>query len=395
MLKVIEKILLGIIVFFFAGLCLQLSIYIRVNQQYTFLAQAFLKGQTYFLDIPGTIADTVIYQDSLFWPLGPIPALLLTVPVWVAEKVDLLILQTPVQFLMVMVVFGLGYALARKFGSSKIDSLWWTTAFVCGSTFSGVALLGMSWQFAQVVTVFLVFASIGEYVGRKNYFVIGTLMGMVWLTRMTAGIGIVFFLWEAWVSSKRRENILRLAIPFGVFVMAGLGYNFIRFGNIWEVGYSWQVLDPILNKARNYGLFNIQHLSGNLYRFLIAGPTPIFNDGETSVLKPPFLKADPWGMAIWVTAPYVLKIFTCHTWNNPVKKMMLTSILIAMPIFMYYGVGIWQLGYRYALDFLPWIHISLLYLNGRQKMSFGYKTLISVTAMLNIYWLISLYFIKW
>ena len=62
--------------------------------------------------------------------------------------------------------------------------------------FLGVAMISWSWYYAQVVTVFLLFLALLEYFHKKRYWLISIIFGLIALTRITAGIGIIFFILE-------------------------------------------------------------------------------------------------------------------------------------------------------------------------------------------------------
>src|SRR3989304_853027 len=67
------------------------------------------------------------------------------------------------------------------------------------------------------------------------------------------------------------------ASPFIALVLLFI-YNYTRFGNIFEQGYSYQILRGGVLKAREYGLFSLIHVPGNLYYFLLATPAPVLLD---------------------------------------------------------------------------------------------------------------------
>jgi hypothetical protein len=50
---------------------------VSVDQQFSYLAESFLQGKTYFLAPAAFGYDTVFFQGKYYWPLGPFPAVLL------------------------------------------------------------------------------------------------------------------------------------------------------------------------------------------------------------------------------------------------------------------------------------------------------------------------------
>jgi hypothetical protein len=181
--------------------------------------------------------------------------------------------------------------------------------------------------------------------------------------------------------------MIKLSVPYVFGVIIFLIYNFLRFGNILEQGYSYQTVLGGVLKAREYGLFSLSHLPGNLYYFLIAPPMPVLKDGLSRVLKFPFLTYDPWGMGILYTSPYFIYLFFLKYKDRLSKLLWITVAVIALPIFLYYGVGVNQFGYRYSLDFLPYLFLLLIevYKNEKGDLSTGFKAVIIVSSLTNIY----------
>lgn len=87
---------------------------------------------------------------------------------------------------------------------------------------------------------------------------------------------------------------------------------------------------------------------------------PILEHKDGFVFVFPYLKADPWGMAIWITSPLFLLLFFHFRKNKYTFSALTTTIILALPIVTYYSVGFAQFGYRYALDFLPFLFLLLL-----------------------------------
>ncbi len=78
----------------------------------------------------------------------------------------------------------------------------------------------------------------------------------------------------------------------------------------------------------------------------------------------------------------------CLKYNDLISKQLLLSIaVVASCIFAYYGIGYIQFGYRYSLDFLPFLFFLLIrnYQNERPQLSLGFKKIILLTALTNCY----------
>lgn len=357
------------------------------EQHFSYLAQSFLHGKLYFMENPSRWEDTILYNGKHYWPLGPFPAILLIPFVWFFGLLGLFFSQGFLQFFLVAGIFYMCYTVALRKGFSKEDSKFWAFAFCFGSVFIGVALMPFSWQFAQVVATFLLFMTLSEYTNRKRYWLLGTYMSLAFLTRISAGMGIIFFVLEIMLRSRQKiRDLIYLLLPLAIAVSLLAWYNYARFGNIAEQGYSKQILIDPLVKAREYGLFNPIHIPGNLYYFFLSTPLPVFKDGISHVLKFPFIANNPWGLSIFITSPLLFLLLFQKLKDIESKMVWLTVGVVAFMVFSYYGIGYRQFGYRYSLDFLPWLFFLLIKnWGGKKILSPWIKRLIITSALINLY----------
>jgi uncharacterized membrane protein len=98
----------------------------------------------------------------------------------------------------------------------------------------------------------------------------------------------------------------------------------------------------------------------------------------------PFLRRDPWGMSIFFTSPMFLWAGKAP-WNKKESVIaLLTVCVLALVIFGYYGIGYNQFGYRYALDFYPFLFLLLCY-GVKQRISNWLKIVILCSFCLNFF----------
>ena len=363
------------------------------EQQFSYLALSFLKGKLDISSYPTAWNDAALYVGNYFWPLGPFPALTLLPFVYIFNIFGLFFHQRYLQVPLVLAIIYLIYKLARKLKYDKPDSIYLVIAFNLASVFIVIVQNSWSWEFATVMTVLLTFLALNEYFGRKNYLKIGIIYGCLLLTRVSASFGITLFLLNAFYDKlktrQKLRNVSKLLIPY-IFSILVLGlYNFARFGNFFEQGYSYQLTQGGALVARSYGLFSPIHIPGNLYYFLVASPLPVLKDGVSRVLAFPYLTFDPWGMGIFYTSPYFIYLFFLKYKDRLSKILIFTSVVVALPIFLYYGIGIFQYGYRYSLDFLPYLFLLLIknYREQKGTLSFGFKATIVGSSLFNLYML--------
>lgn len=369
------------------------------STQWQMLAQSFLVGKTYFLQTPTTINDSVLWSSHYYWPFPPFPALLFVPLVFIADLFKVSVSQGPVQFAIVVAVFFLVYRLARKFFQAD-DAAWFAIALTFASAFLWIAPIPAYTHLSYAVAVCAVLGALLEYTGRKRWWFMGLLMAIALASRTAAGLGIVFFLGDLVIVTKepfikKVKDAVALLTPFiAAALLLGL-YNDVRFGSFFETGYSLQILMAAAYvTARSYGVFSMVHIPGNLYYFLFNAPIPILKDGVSRVLAFPYIKADPWGMGIVFVSPYLLYLFLLSYKDTISRLLIATSVIIVIPIFLYYGIGFTQLGYRYALDFMPFIYFLFMRNYAAQfgPLSTRLKWLIALSVLFDLYLFFTLVF---
>ena len=385
------------------GFFLVLSLYfnlglINKEQQFSHLANSFLQGKVYFVNdlpfwpSPSVYTDAVFFNGHYYWSEGPLPAIILMPFVLIFKLINLSFYQGYLQFFLIILIFWLCFKISKKIGHATIDSLFLAFAFCAASMFLGVALVSWAWYYSQVVAVSLILLAILEYLGKKRYWLIGIIFGLLTVTRVTASIGVIFFALEILFSNRnidkeKLRKLFQLVLPVVLIFILLLSYNYLRYNKFFEEGYGYMPLPADLNQARAYGLFSPIHIPGNLYYAFLVPPLPVFKDHVSHVLTFPFVKTNPWGMSIFITSPWLIYLFFLKYRDKISAYLLITIVAIALPVFLFYGIGFNQFGYRYALDFFPFLFFlfNLNYWNQQKKLSTGIKTLIIISSLFNLY----------
>jgi hypothetical protein len=205
--------------------------------------------------------------------------------------------------------------------------------------------------------------SLREYFLKRRPFIIGLFLALAILTRITLVLAVVFFILEFLQKRFSLKQLLLLSFPV-IIALAIFGvYNFARYHSVFETGYIYDITLKSFPLSRNlaYGYMSLRHIPANLYSFLIMPPQPLLTDAKGGfVLKFPYLKVNPWGMAIWYTSPlFLFLLFKFRRWKYTLSALA-AGLCIAAPIFVYFSIGFAQYGYRYALDFLPFLFLLLI-----------------------------------
>ncbi|HEY6872532.1 MAG TPA: hypothetical protein VI298_07405 [Geobacteraceae bacterium] len=385
-------VLLLLALVWFLGVTAWLNVGIRNEQQFAFLARSFLHGN---LDLIGpalsNLADTSPHHGKYYWPLGPLPAVMLMPFELAATACGTFFYQGYLQPFLVFALMAIIFRIARRTGYDAEDGGYLAFGFAFATAFLGVGLWPWSWYFSQVITCVLVFAAIAEMIGRRRPLVLGILFALALATRATAALGVVWCIGEVLCTRSTWRNkllsLVAIGFPCLVVLLLLLLYNYARFGNVLDQGYVEQIVPPHGATARAMGIFSLRHLPGNLYYLLLAAPTPVRYNNESIVLAFPFVKANPWGMSLFVTSPCFLYMFGLQYRDTTSRLLLLTVIVIALPILFYYGVGYRQFGYRYSLDFMPLLYFLLLrnYRQQRGNLPAVFKAVLLVSALWNLY----------
>lgn len=364
-------------------------------EQHVHLAESLLEGRLHLAPGLAAIDEPARYEGRDYLPLGPAPALLLVPFVAIARAAGTTLSQGWINPVLVAAVFALSLGVARRSGLSREDGLLAAFALVLASPFLAVVAIPIANYFSHAVACLLVLAALYEFLGRNRPWLIGTLLACVLATRLTAGLGVAFFaaalLLERSSPGERARRLAWMAAPVLLAAALLLLYNAVRFGDPLETGYALQrVPDARQLEARGYGLISLRHLPGNLYYLLLALPLPTFAQGTQSVIEWPGLRPGPWGMSLLVTSPWLL--WLVPRWpRDPIGRLLLAAAgLVALSILPTWSMGYAQFGYRFALDFLPFLWLALL-LAFRQQggLTSGFKTTVVVAGFVDIYLLLA------
>jgi heme/copper-type cytochrome/quinol oxidase subunit 4 len=257
--------------------------------------------------------------------------------------------------------------------------------FFFGTIYFSVLAQGNSWFLSHILTITCLLLAINESFGARRDKLIALWLGAAFLTRVTAAFALPFFLHLMW--RERRldlKSVARLAIGFAPALVFFLWYNFARFGGVFETGYAHAVVgSPALAEALSYGLFSPVHIPKNLYALFLAMPQPV-PGWDAPALQFPYILPSGWGLSIFFTTPIFLYAFRVKLRDTRVIAGWLAVVAILIPLLLYYGIGWRQFGYRYALDFYPFLFIPTA-LALSQNFTPFVRTLIVVCIVVNLW----------
>jgi hypothetical protein len=341
------------------------------DQQYSRLAESLLAGR---LDLPprtaNNWADTAPFNGRYYSALGPLPALVF-MPLIQAGIFH----QGVISFVGSLAVFLLCFRLARHFQYSRSDSCWFALAFCFGTSFIGVAALATSNHLAHIFAVIFLFLAINEYESKSSVTLTGAYIGLAMATRAPSGLNIIVFtlLICFGVGSLRTKAIklAKLLLPFLAIGGILAAYNFARFQNPLESGYSFQLNgfgDPYSMwnvPGNNAGpVVSLSNVPNHLRIFLFGLPS--FSGIGTSIL---------------LVSPFLVFLLKVH-WDLTNKLIAVGILPVLILVLAFRSTGFEQMGYRFSLDFFPFVFWPLI--RSRLPLTRPFKALILVASVLDL-----------
>jgi hypothetical protein len=269
--------------------------------------------------------------------------------------------------------------------------------FGLSTPFWQIAISGEVWYINQVVTVAFVAMATLLVLLEAPPLLVGLSLGLALLARPPILVSWIFLLGLFWQIQSGRDGrppfdkwfkwSLLTAIPIALIGFAFLWYNHTRFGSIFEFGYTaMNIGEPARSDIRTYGQFNFRYLSRNLDVMFLRLPHP----------KPAcgFFTADTEGMSLFVATPafiYLLGAFKRKAW---VVAAWTTSILLFIPLALYFTTGIFQFGYRYVLDMIIPLIALLAVSMSREKLPLHVKVVVLAGILVN-YWGVWWFYRHW
>lgn len=339
------------------------------QEQFINLAYSFLQGKLYFHSVT---FDAAYYNGRYFWPLGPFPGVLLTPFVYLLG--DQMRQGFLLFFLNILNIFLL-FRIARKLTNNLTNSLTISFAVIFSTAYLGIALVPWSWYFAQTVGFSLILLALEAYFFNRSWLLIGFFLALAFATRIPLIFAAIFFILNIAFADlskkvKLRNLILFLTPIFLSIILIGI-YNFSRFDDALETGYSWQLLEGPVAENRSLGLWSFVHIPANLYTIFLKLP------GSN-------LAIDGSGLSLLFTSTIFIWILFSDWKKSIVKFSTITSLVTMFAHSGSFTNGSWQYGFRYAIDYYPFLFVILAYAF-KKEVSYVFLTLALGAFLVNFY----------
>ncbi len=343
-------------------------------KHYVYQSQAFLEGRADLQGFPQYYHDLVSNEGKYYLASPPMPAVILlpAVAIWGidTDQVRISMLIGAINVALVWILLG---RLNIRGGMRWVL----TALFGFGTVHWEVATHGTTWFFAEIVAVLFLLLSLIEYFGRRRAFLIGILLGLAVLSRLPVLLGAVFFLAmlsrEGDFPKRPVQFLAGLALPI---MFLGF-FNYIRFDNFLETGYLGHSYSSYFaSDIEKYGFWNPHYVAKHLYILFLMPPEYIDHF--------PFLRPSPEGMSILITTPAVFYAIRAKFADRANLWAALAVVAILLPSLFWFSSGWVQFGYRYSLDFFPFLLLLIIFGMGR-RLNKGIIALVALSIVVNLW----------
>lgn len=181
-----------------------------------------------------------------------------------------------------------------------------------------------------------------------------------------------FYKWPSW------KTLVKKGVLFGLPVIASgvalMVYNYLRFENPFEFGHTF-LAGGTRPSIREHGLFSFWFLRNNLAA-AITNP-PVFDSVA------PYIHITRHGLSIFFCTPALLYVFFPKRFGAFARNVAITAFVVAIPSLFYQNTGWAQFGYRFALDYMPFLFL-LLAVGGRSFATKGFILASVISFAMNL-----------
>jgi len=371
-------------------------------KHYVYLAIAITQGtlDVASVGIPDFYHDLVVDGTSKYLPHQPAPAVLMVpfVAIWGSSFSEVYFSMALGAINVVLVWY-----LLCLLNVSRTTKLLLVPFFAFGTAHFYAATTGTLWFYNHVAAVFFLLLSIIFLLRRTSPVLPALFLALAFLSRQSTILATPVFLY--WMVRQghpsilsrqalfNRESLTQMGLFLGTllpFVLFTLWYNDVRFGSPFDTGleelydgYGGIRYSFYLNQfpdAIRFDMLDVRNIPLHLYTIFLMPPE--FHP-DWSILRP-----SPYGMSVLLTSPaFIYAAFVKR--DDPLKLGSWMAIfLVSIPAVTYYCQGWVQFGYRFLLDFAPFLLIltALGFEDNQSPTSTRIKVLLVAVAIVAGFW---------
>lgn len=344
---------------------------------FTRLSDSFLAGKYYLTQNPPWLSELIpAGAGKYFVVYPPMPAILsLPFRFLFGEKFQQQYLAHALGAGIVVFTMLISWTIKK----SKALAVWAGLLIGVGSILWFLSATGSSWYLGQVSAAFFLTVALYESLNKKRAGLVGIFLGAAYLSRVHTILSLPLFLFLLYEKGGWLKKYFHLGLGMVPFVAFNFYYNFIRFGTILDQAYF--ILPRVLNELDrpwfSKGVANIAYIPNNLQAMFWSFP---------KILKvPPYIQPSWASLSIWITTPaFIYSLFA------PIKEKLtwflwLAILLIFFVVASHGGTGWAQFGYRFAVDFYPFLTLLTLKAVAKTGLRFHHWLLLCIGIIVNLW----------
>jgi hypothetical protein len=350
---------------------------------FIYQADAWLHGQLHLRFRPPDDNDWARAGGRWYVSFPPGPALLMLPGVAfqglqfvdVSFTVAFAALNVLLLFLMLERLRRTGESARTREGNAALALL-----FAFGTVAFSCSIRGEVWFTAEVLGVTATCLYLLAAHRAAHPLLAGAAWGLAAVTRTPLAFSALFFACEVlaaggdlraaarradmWRDGTRWRKVLLFAAGAAPLLAFAAWTNWARFGSPADFGHAHFWNNRVNADIRAHGLFSFHYLEKQLHAAFTRLPRL---EGSRR------LAYDPDGMSLFVTTP----LFALLLWPRARPRLhlalWLTVAATALPGFLYQNTGYVQFGYRFSLDYTPYLFLLLAI--GARPMGRGFQAL--------------------
>lgn len=314
------------------------------HDYFTRLAHAFTQGKYYLTENPSWLSELIPSGANVFYTVYPPMPAILAIPF-----ITIFGNQFPQQILAHLVGAAFAatmVAISLTIKKDKSLTIWTAVLTSIGTITWFLSSNGSVWYLGQITAAMFLALALYEGLTKKRPYLVGLLLGAAYLSRVDAILSLPIYIYLLRNEIRTSKGLIEFVLPLGGLIALDSLYNFVRFGVPWNKGY--YLIPGVLDEPWNSkGLI---HPS-----YILNGLTVAFSSLPKIINKTPFIQPSWSGLAIWITTPVFVFAFWSRWKETIVKLSWLTIVAIFIFVLMHGSTGFTQFGYRFAVDFYPFL----------------------------------------
>ncbi len=343
---------------------------------FTRLSASFLQGKYYLTESAPWLTELIPTSENKFYVVYPPMPAVTAMPfvLLFGNKFE----QQYLAHLLGAGIVALTMLISWKIKKDKKLLIWVGLLTGFGNIMWFLSATGSSWYLGQITAAFFLTAGIFETLGKRRPFLMGILLGAAFLSRIHTAVSLPFFLYFL-IEKKWLKNFFYFGLGFAPFILFNFYYNFLRFGTIFDMAYF--ILPAVLGEQKApwflHGVANPVYIPNNIKAMFWSFP---------KILKDfPYIEPSWAGLSIWITTPAFIYALRAEIKDKVNILSWISILLIFLIVASHGGTGWAQFGYRFAVDFYPFLLLLTIKGVARGGVRWHHVLLLIICLVVNLW----------